>query len=58
MWVIVMHTRETVRKVKDSHKFTDSRIKLKHNNMPKYKTTNNKRILNICLLDVMWLLNP
>ena len=58
MWVIVIHTRETVRKVKDSHKSAVSKIKLKHNNIPKYKPTNSNRKLNICLLDVMWLLNP
>lgn len=58
MWVIVTHSRGTVRKVKDSHKSTESKIKSKHNNIPKYKTTNNNRKLNICLLDVMWLLNP
>lgn len=41
MWIIIMHTRETIAKVKDSHKSTHSKIKLKHNNLPKHKTSNN-----------------
>lgn len=58
MWVIIMHIRETVRKVKDSHTSTDSQIQLKHNNLPKCKTANSDTKLKECLSDVMWLLTP